>query len=89
MQYILTKEEYEALVRAGEMERKNVVDKLQLLCTLAADYVPVIKPWAPDEPAVPIGCILTKKKSGKGEFGYCDHCPVTDTCPYPFKEWSK
>lgn len=81
MQYLLTQEEYDALRKAGEEEKKRLHDTLQDLCTLVADHMPVEgypregKPW---------GCIRTVKHEW-----YCDQCPVRNACPNEWKEWSK
>ncbi len=77
-----TDEEYKALQAAHDQHVAVLNEQLQRVCTLAATHVPV-KFWGRSEAAV-WGCILTKQN-----MGYCDECPVTLECPYPYKEWSK
>lgn len=85
MQYLLTKEEYDALVSKGRELSLEASAKLQGACTLAARFVPVKLSWRPDEAPKPWGCILDEGNSP----GYCDECPVSGACPNPHKEWSK
>lgn len=84
MQYILTEEEYQALLNANTAFAKKHEETLQKLCTMVADHMPVKKPWDKKAAPQPWGCLLTMK----GEW-YCDECPVSDYCPYPYKEYSK
>jgi hypothetical protein len=83
MQYILTQEEYDALVKANETAAIEAKSTLQKLCTMVADNMPLDEPnW--EGKKLPWGCIL----SYKGEH-YCDRCPVEELCPYPHKHWSQ
>ena len=82
MQFLLTEEEYEALLkRATAGDKAPKPEHLQQLCTVVANHVPVQaglmkgKPW---------GCIITVK-----DLTYCDECPAQGLCPYPYKRWSK
>lgn len=89
MQYILSEEEYSALITKGK--KREVADKelIQKLCTLCAEHIPVTPYWNKDDKSYipePWGCILTKGGNG---CGYCDDCPVQDDCPYDDKDWSK
>jgi hypothetical protein len=86
MQFILTREEYAALLKKQEISLGLQKDKLQALCTKIADTMPVKVRWrkGPDQPW---GCIITEKKKGHGH--YCDECPVRDICPKEYKEYSQ
>lgn len=83
MHYLLTKDEYHALIDAAERDAKAPTrEDLQKFCTLVADRMPIIlhqgsaaKPW---------GCILTHKHEW-----YCDECPARNICPFEDKSWSK
>jgi hypothetical protein len=83
MQYLLTESEY--LKLKGEAIQKIKVNerKLQELCTLAAQHIPIVPHWGEDRTPRPWGCIL------KRQTPYCDECPVKELCPYDNKEWSK
>lgn len=81
MMFLLTEEEYRAFKTAGEDLKKKYKDKLQQVCTLAAEHVPVqihdiVEPW---------GCIVSTENTAD----YCDRCPVKGLCPHPVKQWSK
>lgn len=84
MQYILTEQEYAELKREQSAKAKVSADRLQEICTLAAQHIPVPCDWSQDKQPRPWGCILANPRSG-----YCDDCPVSDVCPNPRKEWSK
>lgn len=81
MQYILSQKEYDDLGSVPARMKADHVKELQLVCTLAADNIPV-KFWGNKEAKV-WGCILS------GSHGYCDECLVKKVCPYQFKQWSK
>lgn len=85
MQYLLTEQEYQGLLAKRESIAAEDAAKLQAFCTLAANHIPVARPWRKDSTPAPWGCILDKKSNP----GYCDYCPAQDVCPYPGKEWSK
>lgn len=82
MQYILTEDEMEVF-RERAMRGDSAPDKVKLqeLCTLVADNVPVKDGWYKGKVW---GCILTNKDEW-----YCDDCPAQELCPHPHKEWSK
>jgi hypothetical protein len=84
MQYILTEQEYAELKREQSAKAKVSADRLQEICTLAAQHIPVPQDWSTDKTPCPSGCILAEPSPG-----YCDDCPVSDICPNPRKEWSK
>lgn len=84
MQFLLTADELDELKSANAKAEAEAAAVLQDLCTKVADHMPVIVPWAKDDPPKPWGCVLTVN----GEH-YCDHCPVQEQCPNKFKEWSK
>lgn len=88
MMYLLTKEEFDRLRSDAKNCRDSQTAALQAVCTLAANHVPVRRPWnsESDDPR-PWGCILNPDK--KTSPGYCDECPVQDACPYEHKRWSK
>lgn len=82
MQYILTQEELNALnERARRGEKAPNKKKLQALCTLVADNIPVKGGWMDGKVW---GCILSTK-----EEWYCDECPAREVCPYEYQSWSK
>jgi len=85
MQYLLTVEEYYELKQKADKVLLEHKEKLQELCTLAAMYVPVERPWMGDdsEPS-PWGCILSEEHDP----GYCDDCPSQKLCPSS-KKYSK
>jgi hypothetical protein len=85
MQYILTEQEYKDLKTIQTTAKLENTKKLQTLCSLIADKMPVDWTWG--EPGEkPWGCILTRDKVYEW---YCDQCPVRDICPYPNKHYSK
>lgn len=85
MQYILTESEYAELKLERDARERSMEVRLQEICTLAAQHIPVPCDWSQDKQPRPWGCILAKPRSS----GYCDDCPVSDVCPNPRKEWSK
>lgn len=86
MQYLLTQEEYDALRIKQELHIKQSTEKLQAICTLAAQHIPVTREWSSDKTPAPWGCILGPRQQDPG---YCDDCPVSEICPYQGKEWSQ
>ena len=86
MQYVLTQEEYDELRAKQTLDLGMQKDRLQTLCTLIADTMPVKWGWSKDEEPKPWGCVLTAAKYH--DEWYCDSCPVQDICPAD-KEWSK
>lgn len=85
MQYLLTPNEYAALVEKKEYEHTVKMDELQNLCSLAAEHIPVKMPWNPeDSKPEPWGCVLSKNLPG-----YCDECPMQTLCPNTNKHFSK
>jgi len=83
MQFILSQEELDALKAKQKEEIKLSRKKLQALCTLISDTMPVDWGWGDGNPK-PWGCIVTRK-----EEWYCDKCPVIEICPKEYKHWSK
>jgi len=90
MQYILTNDEYTSLRDAPDIARYEQEEKIQTLCTMVANHMPVPRPWAGEnaEPQ-PWGCILTPSTLNRSNPGYCDDCPVKNMCPKKGKLWSK
>lgn len=86
MQYILTYDEYNELVRKKKVLEDQDKEELQKLCTQIADTMP-IKFWGREE-ATPWGCMITVWKENRWEH-YCDECPVKKICPQTSKNWSK
>lgn len=86
MQYVLTQQEYDALLREKKLRTASQTAELQTLCTLAAMHVPVPRPWADDKTPAPWGCILGPAEKNPG---YCDDCPAQKLCPHEGKEWSQ
>ena len=86
MQYILSEAEYQELKRDQATRLRVKQEKLQSICTLAAQHIPVAHDWSHDKTPRPWGCILGPDEQNPG---YCDDCPVSDLCPHPGKEWSK
>ncbi len=85
MQYLLNASEFAQLQQCAITAEVKHKTELQELCTLAAIYVPVPRPWAGDEPPAPWGCIL----SPEHDPGYCDDCPAQKLCPYERKRYSQ
>lgn len=82
MQYLLSEEEYDALLKLRkEQKQLPSIENLQKFCTFVADHMPVQSGWYKGKPW---GCIITRK-----EEWYCDDCPAEKICPYNGKEWSK
>jgi len=78
MQFILSEEEYEALLEKGSQKDFIRLNNkaLQELCTQIADTMPIKWSWGEDKPK-PWGCI----HSAKDYEWYCDDCPVQNICP--------
>ncbi len=83
MQYILTVEEYNKLIKAEQRVKDEIQSTIQDLCTKVCDHMPIDAGWRQEEPK-PWRCILTIS----GEW-YCDSCPTQDLCPNKYKNWSK
>ena len=83
MQYLLTKEEYDELVKTKKELSKKEEKALQDFCSWVADNYILTKGWMKDNVW---GCILTVNKD---EEWYCDSCPSQKICPYPYKHWSQ
>jgi hypothetical protein len=84
MQYILTQAEYDELLGRQQLDLTTRKEQLQILCTWAADHMPVSVAWKNNGEPEPWGCILTTK------FDHCcDACPVQELCPHEYKEWSQ
>lgn len=79
MQYILSEEEYQDLVEAKKKAEEAVRDRLQKVCTMAADQIPIKVYWNKKEKE-PWGCIHTREMEDGYEW-YCDNCPVRKLCP--------
>lgn len=86
MQYVLTEDEYKGLAQVKALLTLNESEKLQDLCTLAANRIPVEVDWMEGDPR-PWGCILNSDPDQNP--GYCDHCPAEEVCPHEWKRWSK
>lgn len=87
MQYLLSEEEYMALVSKQEERDEKKLAELQKLCTLVADKVPIVWPWGDknqNQNPRPWGCILSVDREW-----YCDHCLAQELCPCTRKHWSK
>lgn len=84
MQYLLTAEEYTALLNANKKAAETAKETLQALCTEVANLKPIEVPWAKDMKPEPWGCYLSEDGPE-----YCDCCPVKDVCPCDHKSWSK
>jgi hypothetical protein len=81
VQYILSQEEYDALIDKGNTTIAKNKELVQALCTKVADLEIVTAGWYKGKPW---GCV----KSTEEEW-YCDDCPVKDLCPERYKPWSK
>lgn len=86
MQYLLTKEEYDALHTRKEEHIALEKKKLQKLCTKIANEMPVVWGWGGPDPK-PWGCYLTAREND--EEWYCDKCPVQEICPSDERDYSK
>lgn len=86
MQYLLTEAEYNGLKQDQITKLLASAEKLQAICTLAAQHIPVAHDWSSDKTPRPWGCILGPRKQNPG---YCDECPVSEICPHQGKEWSQ
>lgn len=84
MQYILSQEEYTALLQKQEATLRLSKAKLQQICTDVADNMPIQISWNKGMAKQPWGCIITAKREH-----YCDECPVRGICPNEHKHYSK
>lgn len=85
MMYVLNEDEFKVLNEAKRARQAADTEALQRVCTLAAQHVPVDRPWSHDKASKPRGCILDPVNSP----GYCDDCPASEVCPCQQKKWSK
>lgn len=100
MQYLLTKDEYEALRKDSAQRAEDESKRLRALCRLALRYVPSLTSAGHERvtfkgaiPTVgdidvthgPHGCIYVK--DGPDPI-HCDFCPVQHMCP-DVKDWSQ
>jgi hypothetical protein len=85
MRYCLSEEEYNKLmierIKIGDASR----EKLQRVCMLVANFVPVPpnnEPW---------NCYLDGEGKPMKEMAdhYCDGCPVSKECPYDGKKFGE
>ena len=67
MQFLLSEEELTTLTEKNEVLIETFMSKLQALCTLAANNVPVVRSWDKDN-RKPWGCILDEETDPE----YCD-----------------
>lgn len=82
--YILTQEEYDALVNKADNAPQISTKQLQKLCTRIANEMPVRWTWGDGKAAPkPWGCKLDR------EDWVCDECPVQTICPSDEMEYSK
>ena len=86
MKYILTEQEYNAMVnRVDDITNKYLQD-VQQLCIEVAVHKP-IRLFGIQDPAITHGCILADDPEQQSEC--CDECPVSLMCPNDNKKWSK
>lgn len=85
MRYCLSEEEYNKLLVEPTKVDDEYRDKLQRVCLLAANFVPV----PPD--GEPWGCYLdaTGKPMKEMKEHFCDGCPVRKECPYLSKKFER
>lgn len=81
MQYILTQEEFNELQEKAKKITEDGQKLIADLCRRIANSEPVAISWANTD--APWGCVQDHDDH------YCDHCPVQDVCPHPWKYWSK
>lgn len=81
MRYCLSEKEYEDLLSEPLENRK----KLQRVCMLAANFVPVPPEGTPWECYLDANGKPTKKMKGH----FCDGCPVRKECPYLNKKFER
>lgn len=83
MQYLLTKEELDALhAQINEKARMPTQKALQEFCTHVAETEVLTTGWRKGHVW---GCILNAKTSMQ----YCDDCPAKKICPHPHKSHSQ
>jgi len=86
MQYILTEEEYRALIEKRDERTRVEIQRLQDFCVLASQYIPVEKyPMSSPGYKEPWKCNLEAIRDDEMT---CDECPAGDVCPCQFKQWS-
>ena len=88
MQYLLTQQEFDAMQLAKTRRTNDEKAKLQALCTLAAQHIPIVVECNDDKTTRPWGCILERVKTHDSP-AYCDCCPAQTLCPHDAKEWSQ
>ena len=83
MQYILSEEEYEKLVKSSKKVTSDGIEIINHLCRRIAntEHIPVY--W--DDKPQPWKCIRDEEE----DEWYCDQCPVVDICKYRGKHFSK
>lgn len=86
MQYILTQEEYDALIKRTVDVKEDAKNTINELCKEVAIHKPVRRSWATHLPPSPWGCI--HQTDQKNSPIYCDECPVIRVCKLS-KECSK
>lgn len=86
MKYILTEDEYNALINKVDNVNDQYFRDVQQLCIEVAVHKP-IPLFGKDQPHVKWGCILADDPEQQAEV--CDECPVVIMCPYDDKIWSK
>lgn len=84
MQFLLTREEYEAFDRAAKLEVALVEHKLAEACKLIATKVPLDPPPWDGFGVKPWGCRHVTEDLEM----VCDNCPACEFCPLP-QAWSK
>lgn len=85
MQYILTSEEYEELLRKGRMVEGTTQAIINELCMRVAENEPVDIVWGGKTHTQAWGCRHSTKNK---KCDYCDQCPSQEMCKLP-KNWSK
>ena len=83
MQYLLSAEEYNALLNREKAIKIELSGIIQDLCIQVCNHLPV-QGYNKDTAPKPWGCVLTSR-----DRRYCDKCPVRIACPYPNKPLSK
>lgn len=77
MQYLLTEQEYKALVDAPKIIEKKTDKIIADLCRRVALHEPT------EDTGRPYGCVQEYPSSLD-----CDDCPLQDVCTYDRKSWS-
>lgn len=82
MQYLLSQEEYTALLKTAVKGNRAISETdLQDLCTKLADSYVLTEGYMKGKVW---GCILTKSTEW-----YCDDCYAQEVCPCKYKNWSQ